>query len=101
MEYFSSPAICYVVKDVGKSQLYDIHATKADAVVRIEVKGATSNGSEIILTRNEAELHIKDHPTNALAIVRNINLHGPTIPPQRRWWRAFFFIFPGLSSANA
>jgi hypothetical protein len=75
MEHFASPAMGYAVRDVGKNESYDIHATKADAVVKIEVKGTTSNGSEIVLTRNEVELHTTDHPANALAIVRNIKLH--------------------------
>lgn len=74
MEHFASPSMGYAVKDVGKVESYDIRATKGSAVVKIEVKGTTSNGSEIILTRNEVDLHLKDHPANALAIVRNIKL---------------------------
>ncbi|GJP28263.1 hypothetical protein NJB18091_10120 [Mycobacterium marinum] len=65
----------YEVEDVGLRQSYDLHATKAGSVVKVEVKGTTSNGSEIVLTRNEVELHKSDHPANALAIVRNITLH--------------------------
>lgn len=64
----------YEVEDVGLRESYDLHATKSGSVVRVEVKGTTSNGSEIVLTRNEVELHKTHHPANALAIVRNISL---------------------------
>jgi hypothetical protein len=36
--------------------------------------GDTSDGSDVVLTSNEVELHIADHPRNALAIVRHIRL---------------------------
>ncbi len=65
----------YAVEDVGKSESYDLRAVKAGGVVKVEVKGTTSNGSEIVLTRNEVDLHVKEYPANALAIVRNISLH--------------------------
>ncbi|MHA3020460.1 MrcB family domain-containing protein [Mycobacterium sp. BMJ-28] len=65
----------YEVKDVGLRESYDLHSTKAGSFVKVEVKGTTSNGSEIVLTRNEVELHKTGHPANALAIVRNITLH--------------------------
>ncbi len=65
----------YVVEDVGKTVSYDLRATKAGFVVKVEVKGTTSNGSEIVLTRNEVDVHKNDYPANALAIVRYIQLH--------------------------
>lgn len=73
--HFESEPMGYAVEDVGLRESYDLHATKADSIVKVEVKGTTSNGSEIVLTRNEVELHKYDHPANALAIVRNITLH--------------------------
>ena len=74
-ERFESEPMGFDVEDVGKRESYDLHATKAGSVVKVEVKGTTSNGSEIVLTRNEVDLHKSDHPANALAIVRNIRLH--------------------------
>ncbi|HKP44028.1 protein NO VEIN domain-containing protein [Mycobacterium sp.] len=73
--HFVSEPLGYKVEDVGLRESYDLHATKAGSIVKVEVKGTTSNGSEIVLTRNEIELHRNDHPANALAIVRNIKLH--------------------------
>jgi hypothetical protein len=75
MEHFESGEMGYQVKDVGDRESYDVHATKAGETLKIEVKGTTSNGSEVILTRNEVDLHRKEHPANALAIVRDIKLN--------------------------
>lgn len=64
----------YVTEDVGKTRSYDVHATKGDDVVKVEVKGTTTNGAQVVLTRNEVNLHRAVHPNNALAVVRNIAL---------------------------
>ncbi len=72
MERFKS--LGYTVKDVGNYESYDLHAAKDGEIIKIEVKGTTSNGSDIVLTRNEVEIHKNAHPANALAIVRRIRL---------------------------
>jgi hypothetical protein len=70
----------YTTTDVGATESYDIYAVKADHEAKIEVKGTTSDGSEIVLTYNEVELHKAEHPNNALAVVKRIILDrtGPT-----------------------
>jgi hypothetical protein len=70
----------YVTTDVGATESYDVRAVRADQVVKIEVKGTTSDGAEIVLTYNEVELHNTEHPNNALAVVKHIILDhtGPT-----------------------
>jgi hypothetical protein len=64
----------YVTEDVGQTRSYDVHATKGDEAVKVEVKGTTTDGSRVVLTRNEVNLHLQEHPHNALAVVRNISL---------------------------
>ena len=64
----------YVAEDVGATRSYDIHATKDGKIIKVEVKGTTTDGSEIYLTANEVDLHLADYPNNALAIVRRITL---------------------------
>lgn len=64
----------YETKDVGATESYDVHAKKGDSVIKVEVKGTTSDGSEIVLTANEVALHLAEHPNNALAVVRRIVL---------------------------
>ncbi|MFM9274625.1 MrcB family domain-containing protein [Pseudarthrobacter sp. NKDBFgelt] len=64
----------YSVTDVGDHESYDLLAQRDDASIFIEVKGTTSTGTEIILTRNEVLLHQERYPSNALAIVHSIRL---------------------------
>ena len=64
----------YETEDVGAYVSYDVRASKGHEVVKVEVKGTTTDGAEVVLTRNEVNLHRAEHPNNALAVVRNITL---------------------------
>jgi hypothetical protein len=64
----------YTTKDVGATHSYDVHATKGAEAVKVEVKGTTTNGATVALTRKEVELHRVQHPHNALSVVRKIVL---------------------------
>jgi len=64
----------YATEDVGADRSYDIHATKGDEVLKVEVKGTTTDGSSVTLTYKEVELHQREHPNTALAVVRRIVL---------------------------
>jgi hypothetical protein len=64
----------YATEDVGKTRSYDIHATRGDEVLKVEVKGTTRDGASVTLTRKEVELHQAGHPGTALAVVRRIVL---------------------------
>jgi hypothetical protein len=64
----------FTTEDVGDTQSYDVRAAKDDQVIKVEVKGTTTDGSGVVLTRNEVNLHRAEHPNNALAVVRNIVL---------------------------
>ncbi|WP_418063826.1 MrcB family domain-containing protein [Pimelobacter simplex] len=63
------------VTDVGATESFDLDATSAASHLKVEVKGTTSDGSEVLLTRNEVLLHAREYPNNALAIVHSIQLH--------------------------
>ena len=45
------------------------------------MKGTAGDGAEILLTRGEVEHHRTARPANALAIVANIRLEGPSDAP--------------------
>ncbi|GAB3459769.1 protein NO VEIN domain-containing protein [Actinophytocola sediminis] len=64
----------YTVKDVGAVKSYDLDATRSDEHLYVEVKGTTSPGEEIILTRKEVELINMEHPDTMLIVVSNIQL---------------------------
>ncbi|OBJ53405.1 hypothetical protein A9W95_18255 [Mycobacterium sp. 1423905.2] len=65
----------FTTEDVGATLSYDVHATKRRKVVKVEVKGTTTDGAAVVLTRNEVNLHRLEYPNNALAVVRNITLN--------------------------
>jgi Domain of unknown function (DUF3883) len=55
----------YETNDVGSTESYDIKATKDGQTIKIEVKKTTSDGSDVVLTSNEVELHAGEHPNAA------------------------------------
>lgn len=74
----------FKVADVGAIKSYDLDARRGKQHLFVEVKGTTStwsNASEIILTKNEVELHEREYPNNMLLIVSQIALDRTTIPP--------------------
>ncbi|WP_329187591.1 MrcB family domain-containing protein [Streptomyces sp. NBC_01428] len=64
----------WAVKDVGASKPYDLHLTRGDEKLHVEVKGTTSDGSQVILTRAEVDWQRRFAPNNALVIVHSIEL---------------------------
>lgn len=69
------------VEDVSREPVsYDLRLTRADEHRHVEVKGTTSAGHQVMLTRSEVERQKEFHPLNALVIVRNIDL-VPGDPP--------------------
>lgn len=69
------------VKDVGATSSFDLDARRGDERLYVEVKGTTSLGEEIILTRNEVELHRSEYPQNMLIVVSGIGLDRSVTPP--------------------
>ena len=64
----------YTVKDVGLTKSYDLHATKDGEILYVEVKGTTSPGEQVVLTRKEVEFMTQEHPRTMLIVVRRIDL---------------------------
>jgi hypothetical protein len=52
-EYFA--AHCYAVRDVSRTCSFDLLCSSADKELRVEVKGTTSLGEQIVLTKREVE----------------------------------------------
>ncbi|MFE5810203.1 protein NO VEIN domain-containing protein [Streptomyces sp. NPDC056491] len=70
----------WTVKDVGSSKPYDLHLTRADEKLHAEVKGTTSDGSQVILARAEVEWQRRFMPDNALVIAHSIELDRSVEP---------------------
>ncbi|WP_409059141.1 protein NO VEIN domain-containing protein [Streptomyces sp. SYP-A7185] len=62
------------VKDVGNRESFDLLLTRGERRLHVEVKGTTSAGLEVILTRAEVEKQRKYYPVNALVVVHSIEL---------------------------
>lgn len=74
-------ALGFEVRDVGAVESYDLDATRPGERLWVEVKGTTSAGVEVVLTRNEVELNADKYPHTMLIVVSGIRLdHGVTPP---------------------
>jgi hypothetical protein len=62
------------VADVSSDESFDFKCTRRDEELFVEVKGTTSLGEQVVLTRNEVNLHRERLPHNALAVVSLIEL---------------------------
>ncbi|MCL6293300.1 DUF3578 domain-containing protein [Streptomyces sp. 43Y-GA-1] len=62
------------VKDVGAKESYDLLLSRGDERLHVEVKGTTSAGGQVILTRAEVERQRELAPDNALVVVHSIIL---------------------------
>jgi len=71
----------FSVSDVGATESFDLVATRDEVTLSVEVKGTTSLGQEVILTRNEVLHHQQVYPDNALAVVHSIVLDRTVEPP--------------------
>ena len=73
IEYFSQ-AGWLNIQDVGDFASYDLTMVRDGMVHIVEVKGTTTLGDNIILTRNEVSVHREYFPRNALVVVSQIKI---------------------------
>jgi predicted RNA-binding protein with PUA-like domain len=64
----------YVVRDVSQHESYDLHCTRGDELLHVEVKGTRSAGQEILLTPGEVRLARKKSPDTALFVVYSLTV---------------------------
>ncbi|MFE0866431.1 MrcB family domain-containing protein [Streptomyces rochei] len=69
------------VKDVGNRESFDLELKRGEEVLRVEVKGTTSAGHDVILTRAEVEKQRRYYPANALVVVHSIVLDRTAAEP--------------------
>ncbi len=78
-DYFAAQG--WSVKDVGDKESYDLLLTKGAQQLHAEVKGTTSSGTQVVLTRSEVETQRRLAPHNALVVVHSIDLDRKADPP--------------------
>jgi hypothetical protein len=64
------------IVDTSEGSPFDYYCKRANAELWVEVKGTTSNGSSVVLTRNEVKHHRSVHPRSSLIVVHGIRLTG-------------------------
>ncbi|WP_406485016.1 MrcB family domain-containing protein [Streptomyces microflavus] len=64
----------WTVKDVGDRESFDLLLKRGEERLHAEVKGTTSAGHDVILTRAEVEKQRRYYPANALVVVHSIVL---------------------------
>ncbi|MFJ3707293.1 MrcB family domain-containing protein [Streptomyces sp. NPDC090053] len=62
------------VKDVGDRESFDLLLKRGEERLHAEIKGTTSAGHDVILTRAEVEKQRQYYPANALVVVHSIVL---------------------------
>jgi hypothetical protein len=62
------------VKDVGAKESFDLLLSRGEERCHAEVKGTTSAGTDVVLTRTEVEKQRRYYPHNALVVVHSIRL---------------------------
>lgn len=70
----------WTVKDVGAKESYDLLLSRGNERLHVEVKGTTSRGEQVILTRAEVERQRDLAPQNALVVVHSITLNRSAKP---------------------
>ncbi|MFE3163840.1 MrcB family domain-containing protein [Streptomyces sp. NPDC059224] len=78
-EHFKAQS--WSVKDVGDKESFDLLLTRGDERLHVEIKGTTSAGQEVILTRAEVEKQRQYYPDNALVVVHSIKLDRTASEP--------------------
>ena len=67
---------CTHISDTSSNSPYDYRCEFKGSDLYVEVKGTTSAGKEVVVTRGEVEHHQSHYPQNALVIVSEIRLVG-------------------------
>lgn len=68
-------------EDVSARRPFDLLATKDGEELHVEVKGTTSLGETVLLTRGEVEHHASDAPASMLIVLHSIELGGTEDAP--------------------
>lgn len=78
-EYFSGKGYSEI-EDTGASNPFDLRMRRAGQEYIVEIKGTTSAGEKILLTRGEVDVHREWHPRNFLFILAEMTVSGGPHP---------------------
>jgi hypothetical protein len=63
----------WTVRDVHRTESYDLLCLRNGEVKHVEVKGTTEDGAMVLLTRNEVR-HARENPSTALFVLSNVRV---------------------------
>lgn len=70
VEFFEAQG--WQVEDCGATQSYDLHCTREDEILHVEVKGSTTPAETVILTGGEVQHHRSAAAKSALFVVSHL-----------------------------
>ncbi len=73
-DYFQNQG--WLVEDVSQRESYDLRCNRQQEEVYVEVKGTTSEGSQILLTPNEVLHTQQNYPNTALFVVSRLQVNN-------------------------
>jgi hypothetical protein len=74
IDYFQNEG--WLVEDVSHRESYDLKCNRQQEEVYVEVKGTTSEGSQILLTPNEVLHTQQNYPNTALFVVSHLQVNN-------------------------
>jgi hypothetical protein len=74
IDYFQNQG--WIVEDVSQRESYDLRCTRQQEELYVEVKGTTSEGSQILLTPNEVLHTQQNYPNTALFVVSQLQVNN-------------------------
>lgn len=74
----------WLVEDTSQNHPFDLRARRAETEMHVEVKGTTTPGESVVLTRGEVKHHLETQAVSALYIVSGIELTGTPETPEAR-----------------
>jgi hypothetical protein len=74
IDYFQNQG--WLVEDVSQQESYDLKCTRQQEEAYVEVKGTTSEGSQILLTPNEVLHTQQNYPNTALFVVSHLQVNN-------------------------
>lgn len=89
----------YTVRESCSSSAYDFEAKKNGEVIKVEVKGSTSDGfHSVVLARDSVEFHRAHNGASAFIAVSSIRLDTSVSPPRASKGILEAFIAPDIDS---
>jgi predicted subunit of tRNA(5-methylaminomethyl-2-thiouridylate) methyltransferase len=97
VEHFTSEG--FDVVDTSATEPFDLKVRRGEDTLYVEVKGTTGDLGDIVLTKNEVEHHLNNHPKNSLFVLYRIALNK-TLPMPVATGGKIHLVSPWMINSN-